>query len=82
VLQVIPQFVPSHVAVPFVELQAVHDAPHVDGLELEAQLPEQTWYAALQVKPHVPAVHTSAAFAGGAGQLVQLAPQCVMSEAR
>ncbi len=43
-LQVNPQLVPSHVAVPFMGVEhAVHDVPHEFGLVFCWQVPLQSW---------------------------------------
>lgn len=53
-LQVNPQLVPSHVAVPFIGVEhGVHDeAPHEFGLEFGWQVPLQSWLPLGQTPEH------------------------------
>jgi len=68
-LQVVPQFVPSQVAIPFaMVVHGVQVAPHEFVLVFDKQFVPQRWKPVLQVKPQVPDVQVAVAFGGGAAQ--------------
>ena len=69
-----PQFVPSHVALPLAGVpHGVHIEPQVSGSVLLTHTLPQRWKPATQLKPHVEPSHVAVAFAGGV-QGIQEAP--------
>jgi hypothetical protein len=79
VLQVNPHEVPSHVAVAFAgTVQAVHRAPHVETLLLDAQLLPHGWKPPPHVNPHEVPSHVAVAFAGGEQVVHDVDPQLAM----
>jgi hypothetical protein len=75
-----PPHMPAvQVAVPFVIMgQAVHDVPHVAGLELLTQLPLQLWKPTEQEIWQTPPTHAACPF-GSPGHFWHMVPQAVAS---
>jgi hypothetical protein len=65
--QVMPQLVPSQVAVPCGSVgQATHElVPQLFTLVFDAQAPAQTWNPPSQAKPQLLPLHVAVEFAGG-----------------